>query len=553
VAISLPTMDHANSANFLVSPSLDPSLRPSIEKLVERFDPKDDPKDSNNVVWSGLSEDPASPTETKLCYSPGTPMTPSSFQTPQLISKRGLMAMMDEGTGLGEEDDNGELGESNKRTARKESKSVGKGDGMNEGKNGVNGGKNASKPPRPPPPPMSPPPVFSKRQQVRLAQNSEDGGAKINVVPSSNPIATASQVHTLSTVEEAAYDLFDSRVMRAVNGWKTQFVEVAQPPSTPMNLNNVSIASTSSTTSDISMATPSPSLRFMTPTSASSPHMPSTPSSASSTVSSIAADDDPMYSALGDALWGGWRSFRDAVKAEALNAALELEQAGHDTSTLMRQSEEQADADAAAAAAAAVAVVSVTDARMPTALKEAARALSNAHNHKVNVEREKRKKAERGLAKGIADKAKMRDEMDKKGEEDNKEGGVVALGVRLSAAETEKEELIKRSQKLLAELGKKDKMVLKLSKRLKMMSGDARTPKKNHSFSDIGEDGQEGVSGLPLHIKNELINIASSAPADSPLKTGEFWSWLRNSPSPKKFPSKDEEVEGEGKVNSNNR
>jgi hypothetical protein len=77
-------------------------------------------------------------------------------------------------------------------------------------------------------------------------------------------------------------------------------------------------------------------------------------------------------------------------------------------------------------------------------------------------------------------------------------------------------------------------MVLKLSKKLKLLSGGNLTPKKNHSFCEIDEEGNEGVGGLPLHIKNELINIASSAPADSPLKTGEFWSWLRNSPSPKK-------------------
>jgi hypothetical protein len=259
--------------------------------------------------------------------------------------------------------------------------------------------------------------------------------------------------------------------------------------------------------------------------------MPPTPTSA---VSSVVIDDEPMYSTLGDALWGGWRSFRDAVQAEAQKAASELEQAGHDTSTLMRQSEEQADADAAAAAAAAVAVVSVTDACMPTALKEAARALSNVHNYEVNLEREKRKRAEKGLAKGVADKAKMRDEMDRKGEEDNKTGGLVALGVRLSAVESEKEDLIRKSQKLLAELGKKDQMVLKLSKKLKLLSGGNLTPKKNHSYSDLEEEGNEGVGGLPLHIKNELINIASAAPADSPLKTGEFWSWLRNSPSPKK-------------------
>eukprot|EP00520_Triparma_pacifica_P014628 CAMPEP_0118671496 /NCGR_PEP_ID=MMETSP0785-20121206/22032_1 /TAXON_ID=91992 /ORGANISM="Bolidomonas pacifica, Strain CCMP 1866" /LENGTH=646 /DNA_ID=CAMNT_0006566383 /DNA_START=138 /DNA_END=2074 /DNA_ORIENTATION=- len=537
-------MDHANASDFLVSPSLHPSLRPSVENLVERFDPKGRRIIEGDVEGTvrEADADPASPTETKLCYSPGTPMTPSNFQTPQLISKRGLMAMMSEGGG-GEEENGieGEVVNENARDLKYAKKGT-----KNSSDNNNNNNNNAKKPPRPPPPPMSPPPVFNKRQQVRLAQNSEEGvEAQASVVPPTSLSTSASHIHNLGTVEEAAYDLFDSRVMRAVNGWKTQFM-VEATPATPSNLSNISMSSAMSSSSEISMSTPSPSLGLMTPTSASSAQLPSTPSS---TVSSVVTDDEPMYSALGDALWGGWRSFRDAVKAEAQKAASELEQAGHDTSTLMRQSDEQADADAAAAAAAAVAVVSVTDARMPTALKEAARALSNAHNHKVNVEREKRKKAERGLAKGIADKAKMRDEMDKKGEEDNRAGGVVALGVRLSAVEREKEELIKRSQRLLAELGKKDKMVLKLSKKLKMMGGGGNvTPKKNHSFSEVDEQGNEGVGGLPLHIKNELINIASSAPADSPLKTGEFWSWLRNSPSPKKAAGRADKGNG----NSNN-
>jgi hypothetical protein len=44
-----------------------------------------------------------------------------------------------------------------------------------------------------------------------------------------------------------------------------------------------------------------------------------------------------VYSALGDALWGGWRNFRDAVRDEAVNAALELEKEGKDIRDLLRQ------------------------------------------------------------------------------------------------------------------------------------------------------------------------------------------------------------------------
>ena len=201
------------------------------------------------------------------------------------------------------------------------------------------------------------------------------------------------------------------------------------------------------------------------------------------------------------------------------------------------------DADAAAAAAAAVAVVSVTDACMPTALKEAARALSNDHKVKMSVEREKRRKVERGLAKGVADKAKMQSEIDKRGEEENKSGGLVALGARLSAAERDRNELQLRYEKLLNELNDKDQMVGKLNRRLESFRArsayagcelDHTTPKKGNGYAAGEAKLGEAVACLPLHIKNELMSIAASAPEDSPLKTGEFWSWLKRSPSPGK-------------------
>ena len=69
-----------------------------------------------------------------------------------------------------------------------------------------------------------------------------------------------------------------------------------------------------------------------TSTLASGHKMPSTPPAPGSP-----SNDDPVYSALGDALWGGWRNFRDAVRDEAVNAALELEKEGKDIRDLLRQ------------------------------------------------------------------------------------------------------------------------------------------------------------------------------------------------------------------------
>ena len=99
-------------------------------------------------------------------YTPDTPNTPSvvkagGFQTPQLLSKKALALAAG---------------------------------------NRVPVGHPSTRPPRPPPP-VSPPPTFSKRHSVRLSK-------------------PAQKATTLSVVECAAYDLFDSRVMRVVNGWK---------------------------------------------------------------------------------------------------------------------------------------------------------------------------------------------------------------------------------------------------------------------------------------------------------------------------------------------
>ena len=112
-----------------------------------------------------------------LPYTPETPNTPSvvnagGFQTPQLLSKKALALAG----------------------------------------NRVPVGHPSTRPPRPPPP-VSPPPTFSKRHSVRLNK-------------------PAQKATTLSVVECAAYDLFDSRVMRVVNGWKSQYVD-SEPAKTP--------------------------------------------------------------------------------------------------------------------------------------------------------------------------------------------------------------------------------------------------------------------------------------------------------------------------------
>ena len=256
-------------------------------------------------------------TDAKKFSSPITPLTPNltNFQTPQLISKKAMSIL-----------------EKAKTAEEAEASSSSE----NAAANGKAKNETASSRPPRPPPPMSPPPTFSKRQQVRLAQSQ--GLVQTNLPLHSNRTVGT---HSMSTVEVAAYDLFDSRVMTAVNGWKNQYVVDASADTLASPTSEDNEGSSSWRKGTLS---PSEGTLFEAGKYHASKGSPSTPSSASSSAQSsfTMSEDDPMYSALGDALWGGWRSFRDAVKAEALNAALELEQTGCDMSALLRQSEEQA-------------------------------------------------------------------------------------------------------------------------------------------------------------------------------------------------------------------
>ncbi|GMH56732.1 hypothetical protein TrST_g10882 [Triparma strigata] len=438
----------------------------------------------------------ASPTN-MMPYTPGTPATPNTpsvltaggFKTPQLLSKKAMALADSRHKAVTEKDDSIPVGDPSTR------------------------------PPRPPPP-VSPPPTFSKRHTIR------------NTKP-------AQKMTTLSAVECAAYDLFDSRVMKAVNGWSVKVgQQIASERTSPTKTPGAKSGDLG-TPGNMSMSTPRVSTELgIGGTPASTPGTPPSPS------------DEKMYSALGDALWGGWRNFRDAVRDEAVNAAMELESEGKDINALIRQSEEQADMDAAAAAAAAVAVVSVTDACMPNALREATRAMNNAHRVTLLAEREKRLRAERGLERGIKERAKIAMEMDKKGEQEMSEGGVVALGKRLGAAEKEKAELRARCEGLVKELEMKDVIVGKLSRKLGRVGGGEGgltedmtnvTPVKGGGNHNAADSSYMSLSRLPQHIKNELVAIAKVAPDDSPLKTGEFWSWLER--SPEKGSSKSVEME----------
>ena len=67
------------------------------------------------------------------------------------------------------------------------------------------------------------------------------------------------------------------------------------------------------------------------------------------------------------------------------------------------------------------------------------------------------------------------------------------------------------------------------------------TPVKGGGNHNAADSSYMSLSGLPQHIKNELVAIAKVAPDDSPLKTGEFWSWLER--SPEKGSSKSVEME----------
>ena len=206
--------------------------------------------------------------------------------------------------------------------------------------------------------------------------------------------------------------------------------------------------------------------------------------------------------------------------------------------------------DAAAAAAAAVAVVSVTDKCMPNALREAARAMSKAQSLTLLQERDLRLRAERGLARGVADRAKMREEMDRMGVEYG-EAGADALRQRLGAVEREREELKDRCEGLVKELEGKEVVVSKLSRTLRTnvytaadrIDENVMTPVKGGSGEGNLDASYMSLTGLPQHIKNELMQLALVAPADSPLKTGEFWSWLEKTPEKGGGPGADKSLE----------
>ncbi|GMH69890.1 hypothetical protein TL16_g05268 [Triparma laevis f. inornata] len=518
--LPIPTSDDQENLDAQLHSTLSSSKKPqTVKQIVAKFDPSGEMlpaaklrRMSNEAMQSygegcdgeGVEEEEQqnsglqtpnntdgmdvmnSPTN-MMPYTPGTPATPNTpgviqaggFKTPQLLSKKAMV-----------------LADSRHNTVTEKDKDK------------IPVGDPSTRPPRPPPP-VSPPPTFSKRHTIR------------NTKP-------AQKMTTLSAVECAAYDLFDSRVMKAVNGWS---VKVGQQIASERNSPSKLFTPGGGTPGNASMSTPrvvgegSNNNNNNNNNSVSPASTPGTP---------LSPGDEKMYSALGDALWGGWRNFRDAVRDEAVNAAMELESEGKDINALIRQSEEQADMDAAAAAAAAVAVVSVTDACMPNALREATRAMNNAHRVTLLAERERRLRAERGLERGIKERAVLAMEMDRK----DGEGGVVALGKRLGAAEKEKSELRARCEGLVKELEKKDVIVGKLSRRLSP-GGNG-----NNSFTEDmsnvtpvkGGDNQHAdssytsLTGLPQHIKNELVAIAKVAPDDSPLKTGEFWSWLEQSP-----------------------
>ena len=174
-----------------------------------------------------------------------------------------------------------------------------------------------------PPPPRSPPPSFVKKQAVRASYTdgffgSDPDSKKSNSSPPVN--------NSLNSVENAAYDLFDRRVMNAVAGWKAQYIanqssnndEDDEVENENENESVVDI----NYDGDISASTPHPSRK-----SSLKSGLKSTPQATSSPIG-------PKIS-LDDALWGGWRSFRDAV------IALSLADSGSDLTQLIKQTEEQ--------------------------------------------------------------------------------------------------------------------------------------------------------------------------------------------------------------------
>ena len=143
---------------------------------------------------------------------------------------------------------------------------------------------------------------------------------------------------------------------------------------------------------------------------------------------------------------------------------------------------------------------------------EVVRGLNEANSEKLKKEMSKRKKAEIGLERTIKDKAHLRQSL---GETGN-------LGARLNSCERENEELKSKCEGFVSVLSEKEEEILLL-----------RSAVEQNLYCIQKKEF------VPQSIRKTLRTIASEAAADSPLKTGEFWSWLDNT-SPTNIPKTNE-------------